>query len=816
MRTSLLVLLGVVLCLQLPSLPVPGVWVAAAILAQVLVPVAWRNSVSLGLLGAAIAAAPALQWQRQLLPIECNRTQVEGVGWVVGLPQPLGETSGDLATRMRSHRVANSADERTHHGNINRRHHRTVTGLSPQRPQSYRFDIRVVQLEPARCAGPSAIRLYAQVDDPLSVTPRPGDVLRFTARVRRPHGMVNPFANSGEKRFLMHGIHAVGSIPQSAPYRIEGRRNNLLASISRIREDLSYWIRQEVRGDIGILLAALAVGDKRFISSESWERLRLYGITHLLVISGLHITLFALPGWWFGRGIAHASALLPWHLPGTTMLPAMCAFSLALVYAALAGFSLPVQRALLMLILGVIPRLMGRAFDSSRHLALCAIGLLLFDPLSILGGSYWLSLGAVATLFMLASWSTNRGWLKSLALTQCFMLVWSVPLGLFWFQSTAGAGAFLNLLAIPLISFLVVPPLLLSVVLHLLDSAHADSFLRVCESVFGTLWSAMAYWQGTLESLGQLRSSPGPAQLALALAACALLILPGFRWRLPVAILLFAPLLVVRQADDRDTLRVLFLDVGQGTAVLIQQGGETLVYDTGGGPAGGPAIAQWTLLPQFVARGIDVVDWLVISHPDRDHDAGHRAVETSTRVRQRRFGRSRDTGTSVRKLCRQGERMRLGTAVEIVVMSSAQSTDSDNNASCVLRLEAYGRTVLLPGDIDSRRERELLAYWGDALEADVLLAAHHGSGSSSSALWLRSVSPIWVIATAGKANRFGHPAGSVVSRVRAMGAHLLNTADHGAIDIQVHTDGSIHCSVSRHRLSAFWRRGEGRANCGTR
>jgi competence protein ComEC len=147
----------------------------------------------------------------------------------------------------------------------------------------------------------------------------------------------------------------------------------------------------------------------------------------------------------------------------------------------------------------------------------------------------------------------------------------------------------------------------------------------------------------------------------------------------------------------------------------------------------------------------------------------------------------------------------LGPSVTLRILSSALSRDSDNNASCVLMISAHGRRVLLPGDIDHRRERELLAYWGEELRADVLLAAHHGSGSSSSRLWLRSVAPELVVFTAGRSNRFGHPTEAVLERVKESGAMSLNTASRGAITLRVEPGGQLSCIAQRHRWGAFWR-----------
>jgi competence protein ComEC len=200
-------------------------------------------------------------------------------------------------------------------------------------------------------------------------------------------------------------------------------------------------------------------------------------------------------------------------------------------------------------------------------------------------------------------------------------------------------------------------------------------------------------------------------------------------------------------------------------------------------------------------KGLDV---LVISHPDRDHDAGEPLLLERFAPGQVRRGVA---ATTSHERCRSGRAERFAPGVTLHYLSTALARDTDNNASCVLLIEAHGRRILLPGDIDAERERDLVAYWGVRLEADILLAAHHGSGGSSSRLWLRSVDPDYVVATTARANHFGHPAPRVVQAVSARGALLLDTAYSGAVGFTIDAGGKLSCRRYRHRGSPFWRRG---------
>lgn len=773
-----LMLITGVLVLQLPVLvPAWPVLLFAALLAGLAAMLRHRadalvvsicSGIALVAVSVGVTLSAANKWQQGLLPEDCERALVQVSGSVLGLPR------------------AFEGDERVR----------------------YRLDFAVEQLLPERCIGPTKMRLYGEAETlPLS-----GEHLLLNARLRRPHGLVNPFTEVGEKRFLMQGIHAIGSI-KGSPTLVAVSAADWKTTIARRRAEISSWIRQQVPGDSGSLLAALAVGDRRYIERVAWDRLRLYGLTHLLVISGLHVTLFALPGWWIGTFIQRCSGF---HTAKSLLLrglPLILASSLAATYALLAGFTLPVQRALLMLWLVGLPRLAGRPFSPGRMLAMAATSLFCLDPLSILGGAYWLSLGAVGVLFYVSTWQDRLAWPGKTAVAQGYILLWMIPLSLYWFQVGGGVGGLLNLVAIPWVSFWIVPTLLLSVFLHVLGSELATSVLSLSAGAFTLLWTAMAYWEGLLEPVGYFYRTLNPALLLLLLFACGVLVLPRFPGRAAIFALLWLPLAAVPERGRDLSVHLLFLDMGQGTAVLVRAGQNALLYDTGGGPPQGPAVAQWTLLPVLRALSVQKLDSLIISHPDRDHDAGTDSVEEAVDIVQRYYGRP-PIGAIAKERCRMGKRVRLGDVGEIRFLSSAMIGDSDNNASCVIMLQAFGRSVLLPGDINAYRERELLAYWGDQLKPDVLMAAHHGSNSSSSALWLRSLDATLVMVNAAKSNRFGHPGEEVVARITASGGSVLNTAQRGAIALRIRPDGRLECASSRHSTRAFWRRGEHSRSCG--
>lgn len=737
-----------------------------AVLAPGLVPV-----LALAAVATLVSALQAHRWQQRLLPQDCIRRPLAVSGRVAGLVEEWASPGGAL----------------------------------------YGVQVRVEWLTPRRCAGPRRIRLALAPGSAREAAwlaaLRGGDRVSVDARLRRPWGQVNPRARRGEARAFIEGLHAVGSGALQAPPQ-RAAPGFGLAAIDRRREALATWLDAHARHGTGRFLRALAVADRRAMTARDWTLLRRFGLTHLWVISGMHISLVAAPGWYLGRALQRALVLSRRAPRGLALLPVLTALIPAAAYAALAGFSLPTQRALLMLSLSLLGLSAGRRVAPLRIWALVGTVLLLADPASLLGPSVWLSLGAVGLLLWCHACSGQRAGVVLFVRVQAFLLVAMIPLGLYWFQSAATIGAAINLIAVPLVSMLVLPLLLLALLSAALAEPLALLLLGLAEWPLALLWRLLEAMDPFLDAFGSPLALPHTAALALLFPLLLAALLPRFpgKWRLGA--LLALPLLGPASAPAGDAVRVRFFDVGQGTAVLVSHRARRLLYDTGPGYPGRAPIAERTLRPSLLAEHTGRLDFLVISHPDRDHDGGEASISAIAPPRITLRGRAPlEAGTRDEALCRSGALYRLGPALRLRILSSARPGDSDNNASCVLAVEAFGRRLLFPGDVDRDRERALVAFWGDGLRADVLMAGHHGSATSSSRLWLKHVRPRYVVVSAARDNRFGHPAPAVLAAVRSVGAQLLNTAWRGAIEFEIHPDGRLVCFSYRHRAAPFWRRG---------
>ncbi|GAB5414048.1 MAG: DNA internalization-related competence protein ComEC/Rec2 [Congregibacter sp.] len=765
------------MALQVPQIPdahvlILGLCVSgAAVLIAVFLRRRWVRRfafiVATALAAACWALLAAQEWQQGLVPHACEGFEITAQATVADLPKQMG-TPPD---------------------------------------QFMRVDLILTEVDPPRCAGPRRVRAYSRLEQPLA----PGDSGRAVLRLKRPHGAVNPHQLEGERWALTQGLHGVGTLRDFVSDSTPNGVAQITGIIHRKRDELSKWIRRHVDGDPGVLAAALAVGDTRYLPPDTWELLRRFGLTHLLVISGLHISMAAAPGLLLGRLLGAVLRSRSSDVRYRGMLTFVMMLVTAGAYAVLAGMSLPVQRALLMLVAVGAPLAMGRAIDTRRSLAFAALTIFIFSPLSVMGASFYLSFFAVALIGWILAWRPSRSPVIGLLRVQVLIQIGMLPLSLFWFAGGAGVGSLINLVAVPVMTFWVLPFLLGSVAVFLggFSPSLAESVLGYAALPITWLWRILSSPTAKADQLAPLEL---PVTLSAAVMLnCAFLVglLPRVVGGKPLALIALLITCVVSIRRPSDSVWIDVLDVGQGTSLIVRQRDKTLLYDTAGGAPGSVSVASRSVLPVLRAQGVSQIDLMVLSHSDQDHSGGLVDVQRTLEIQNYRFGGLDPT----ERPCRIAETLRLGRDIRLQFLAGAQAAASENNASCVLRVSAFGRALLLPGDIDSQRERDLVAYWGAELRADILLAAHHGSGSSTGGLWLRRVRPQYLVVSAGYRNRFGHPAQRVVDSAARQNLTLLSTADHGAISFEITSEGDIHCRIRRHSSAPFWRAGTLGKNC---
>jgi competence protein ComEC len=284
-----------------------------------------------------------------------------------------------------------------------------------------------------------------------------------------------------------------------------------------------------------------------------------------------------------------------------------------------------------------------------------------------------------------------------------------------------------------------------------------------------------------------------------------LLMLPRGMPGRPLGLLLLLPIWL-KEPKPAEEGAVVFtlLDVGQGLSCVIETASHTLVYDTGPSFPSGFNTADSVLLPYLRSRGINKLDLLILSNHDQDHAGGVERLKSKIRIdKVLAGGHEKKKGTEP---CQSGENWHWN-GVDFHILHPAPGDDfsRENDASCVLKVESPGGRILLPGDIERKAESLLVERYGDELSAEVLIAPHHGSNSSSTQAFVQRVQPRTVLYPAGYRNRFGFPKQVVLERWNQAGAESFTTAESGSIQILLQPDQAISEVIGyRQEYSRYW------------
>ncbi len=642
---------------------------------------------------------------------------------------------------------------------------------------------------------------YSETDDAFdpSITDgfKAGQRWRLDARLKSPQGLVNAAGFDYAKWLFRHGIDATGTVRTGV--RLGGAAHTPVDRLQNLRQrlagDIETWFAAPRHA---ALVQALVIGDKSGFDDADFTLFRETGTAHLMAISGLHIGIAALLGGLLGRALFF---FWPMRRINRSTVQTVAALLFAVLYALLAGLSVPTLRALIMLSVYGVLRLSRRAFTPWDVWGWALFLVLLFDPLSVLDAGFWLSFVAVGVLMLAfagARKPSGGAALVAFLRAQWVLLIGLAPLSLLLFGQLQLLSPWVNLLAVPLVSLALVPLIFIAVLLGLLLGAMPEILRLVIEWLCVQLLGFLQ-WVHQLDA--GLLSLPvlNGWHAALLLLCVVVLLLPRAvpqRW---LALLLLLPLLTARrEMPAPGDFRLTLFDVGQGLAALVETRSQTLLYDVGGRSRSGFNMADAVLLPWLRKNGAGPIDVLVLSHADTDHAGAREALLSAWPVR-----RVLDTfGTG--EACVYP----LEWSVDGVRFSVLSPYNLDpyfgNNSSCVLRVQGAHGALLLSGDIEEAVEYRLLQQHPEVLPADVLLVPHHGSRSSSSAAFIAAVAPKLALNSSARGNPFGHPAADVLQRYSERGIEWLDTAQAGmtrvdftAAGLQVHSLGIAQRRVWR-------------------
>ena len=687
---------------------------------------------------------------------------------------------------------------------------------------------------------------WADDDLPVPIASlRVGQTWRLPLHIRTPHASKNEGVFDQTRYWLANNITGLAyvrvyqkSTPEQMPQLLATHRS-VLSMIENWRFDtlqaidgvLSEQTHPNTQAS-GNVFKALALGDQAAVSARQWQLFQDTGVTHLVSISGLHVTVLA--------GILALCARWAWrrNVWLTTRIPAMHVAQWvgligALVYALLSGWGLPAQRTVWMLALWLGLARLGVARSGLRVLGFSVCLILIFDPFAVLSVGFWLSYGAVAWLIVaFDSFVSTEDkqtddspkhrvlgrWLIGAVGAQLGISLSLLPMTLYFFRHASLIGVGVNFLAIPLMTILLVPLLLSVLVLAL------------------TGWGAPVVWMNAvlsqvlnglqhLQDAAKLNDWVGRIELwqVLALFVLSLLLVVSARglwhgvsrisakrvgWTIGLSAL--AIFIIVRIPPNyprvqEGQLRVTVFDVGQGSAVLLQSAQQNWLYDAGARFSSDADAGARIIVSHLRYIGVKQMDTLVLSHNDSDHTGGAQSILNALPVRRiiTSLNQSQRDALGLDQMavseCVAGQTEQFDGVRMAVLSPDAQTLNADsipdNQKSCVLRFEVKSekpdalKSILLTGDMDMLSEanmvvdtnpnsagiRSIDALTQTPLKTDIVLMPHHGSNSSSSAPLIQATQPKWAVAQAGKYNPFRHPRAEVLQRYQAAGAQIWRT-----------------------------------------
>ena len=542
----------------------------------------------------------------------------------------------------------------------------------------------------------------------------------------------------------------------------------------------------------GAVILGLGMGERLEVPREIKDLMRETGTLHLMAISGLHIALAASLVWLLARGFQF---LLPSHRVHWQM-PLLAGLFFAAFYAWLTGLQPPALRTIIALAVLALLRITGRQWSPWQVWSCCIAAILINDPLAVLSQSLVLSAFAVAALIFWFQWLPLPDWnwtrrmrpLLNLIYLQVGMLLLLMPLQVLIFHGFSFSSLVANLFAVPLVTFVSVPLILLGMLLHLLPLAAVESaiWFAADKSLAGLFWLLMRLpdgWQNVDQRWQIMALLPWLSIIAWRFRA----------WKTVPAVYLAGSVLLtfpLWRAEKSESWTLHMLDVGQGLAMVIERQGKAILYDTGlAWPDGDSAqrlIIPWLRWHHLRPEGV------ILSHEHLDHAGGLASLQKAwpdiwIRSPLRRTGH---------RPCFRGQKWEWQGLTFTVHWPPENYPAQGNNHSCVVKVDDGEQSVLLTGDIEVQAEQAMLSHYWRHLRATLIQVPHHGSNTSSSLPLVQRVEGQIALDSAARYNAWHFPSAKVVRRYRKEGYIWHDTPHSGQISV---TFSQHHWQIRRLR-----------------
>ncbi len=737
-----------------------------------------------------------------------------------------------------------------------------------------RFDLRVISLAADhKTHAVSGLLRVTVVGEPPEL--HMGDKIRFYARMRSITNFKNPGSFNYKRYMIFKGILATAYVKGDHLRPAEkSQSTGMLSAINRVRSRFAQLARKAGSPEVQGVLRALIIGDRTQIFDTTRQAFNRAGVAHLLAISGLHVGIVATVAFaffnWLTGGI---KALL--RRAWTRKSAALLSLVPVIAYGMVAGLSPSTQRAILMVSVFLMTFLLAKEQDSTNTLALAALVILIADPPALFSISFQLSFttvfaiiygfSAIRSFGFLQPLPENRSWPRRMGFrlvaffwVSLFAIGGSLPLVAFYFNQISLVGLAANFLVVPLVGFITVPlglaafflaPLSTTLALGCLKAGafflavsldiikfFADLPFASVKTITPSILEVVCYYMlgwavlnlirpplaPSAEVKGAKPDNAGPARTGSGRNVSGLVAAGGAgslssrKWA-RIGLLLT---LLIFTADScywlyqrfwHPDLRVTIIDVGDGSAALLEiPGGHTIMIDGGGFSDNASFdVGARVIAPLLWQKKIMTVDLLILSHPNSDHLNGLIYLADHFNVKYLWSNGERRPTKGYQKLMqvcnRRGidlpayarlyhEHMLGSVRLELLYpprdFLDRQASDNwrnSNNNSLVVKVNFVDTSFLFPGDIMATAEDELMRLADDRLASTVLIVPHHGSRSSSSQQFIEKVDPQAVVVSCARNSRFKFPHHEVLDRYRELGAEIFRTDINGAI--QLTSDG---------------------------
>src|SRR5690554_1496733 len=602
-----------------------------------------------------------------------------------------------------------------------------------------------------------------------------GSFIEATVVLRSPRNIANGLAFDYEAWLITKGVDATGYIKELEV---------LSEGVKPLRKLTIEQLQQRHSQEAWVWIAGLVFGEQDSFNAEQWQLAKQTGTLHLLVVSGLHmgLVLLLLVMVWrvFLRVI---SVLLRKSVSNLAAWQFLFLLSGSAGYLWLAGSGVALQRAWLMFVIVLVLQNTRLKMSWVTAIAFALLLVVIANPLIWTASGFTYSFSAVFSLLLFFN-ARKTSFIEAVWLPQWLVFITLLPVFVVWQQPVSLVQGLTNLLAIPYVSFVLLPLSLL----NLLFVYDPLAFLLVqAGDLFWWLLQELS-----LIPLSYVNYLP---LLSLLLWPLWLLI---FRRGVSYSLALVLSLLIMGSVFLLPAAQkpvAMMIDVGQGQSLVFTTSQHTVVYDAG------PFMGQFdtgdaVVSPVLYQLGVKQIDDLIISHNDNDHAGGTGALLNNFSVLQWSGGQQVKGLPETVNLCSHlPQRWQvlsynfLYRYLSVDKDAWLRLPDNNNNRSCVVQLEWYGTRFLLTGDIAKPVEYDLIRKYNNELKSDVLVLAHHGSSSSSADVFLRTVAPKQIWISSGFNNKFNHPAEDVKQRLHAQNIPWLNTAVVGAIVL--HPNGKV-------------------------